>query len=83
MSTKDCLVTVTAFRGIKHTVDVTAESLFEAAILGLAALRKDGWTDGIGRSTMLEVQIQAPVVTHKMSIDQLHRWLEQHDRESG
>ena len=28
-------------------VDVTAESLYEAAALGLALLRKDGWIEGL------------------------------------
>jgi hypothetical protein len=70
-----CRGCLTDFRGVKHSVEVTAESLFEAAILGLAALRQDGWTDGIRRTTMLEVQIQGPVVTHKLSLEQIHHWL--------
>src|SRR6267142_7137768 len=31
--------------GVRHSVEVTADSLYEAAIFGVALLRKDGWAE--------------------------------------
>ena len=38
---RPCLVSFTDSRGVQHSVEVTAETLFEAAALGVALLRKD------------------------------------------
>jgi hypothetical protein len=73
---KVCLITVTDARGIRHTAEVSAESMFEAAVLGLAALKSDEWTERIGPATRLEVKVQAPAVTHVLSVLQIHRWLD-------
>lgn len=72
---KSCRVSVTDPRGVSHTVEVTAESLFEAAAAGLAVLKKDGWTDPVGGATRLQVQVQEPAVTHTVTVLQLERWL--------
>jgi hypothetical protein len=73
---KSCLVTVTDIRGIQHRVEVTAESLYEAGVLGLSALKADGWTGDVGPSTRLEVQVREPAVIHTLSVQQIQRWLE-------
>jgi hypothetical protein len=39
-----CSVGFKSATGISHSVDVEAETLYEAAALGLARLKKDGWT---------------------------------------
>jgi len=67
---------VTDARGSRHSVDVLAESLFEAAALGLKLLRDDGWVDTPGPATRLEVQVTAPAVKHEVTVQQIHRWLE-------
>lgn len=76
MSLQTCSVTLTDARGIRHTVDVTAESLFEAAGLALAAFKKDGWTDPIGPATKLDVEVRHPSVRHSVSVLQIQRWLQ-------
>jgi hypothetical protein len=40
---RTCSVTVADSRGIRHAAEVQAETLFEAAVLGLQILKKDGW----------------------------------------
>ena len=72
---KAAKVTVSDARGVQHTVEVTADSLFEAAALALAALKADEWTEPVGPGTRLEVQVQHPVVVHKLTVKQLERWL--------
>jgi hypothetical protein len=62
--------------GVRHTVEVTAESLYEAAVLGLNVLKKHGWVDPIGPATELQVQVKEPPVTHSVSVSQLKRWVE-------
>lgn len=37
---RSCVVSFTDNRGVQHSVEVTAETLFEAAALGVALLRK-------------------------------------------
>jgi hypothetical protein len=38
-----CIVTVTDLRGIRQSVEVTAETVFEVAARALSALRRDAW----------------------------------------
>lgn len=76
MAARTCLVTVTDMRGIKHVAEVTADTLFEAAVLGLAALKSDEWNGEIGPSTRLEIRVQAPATTHVLSVQQIERWLD-------
>ena len=75
MAGQICVVSVTKAVGIKHAVEVQAESLFEAAALALAALKKEGWTDPIGAATRLEVEVRPPAVRQTVSVMQLQRWL--------
>jgi hypothetical protein len=49
VAARTCIVTVTDLRGIRHSVEVTAESVFDAAARALSALRREAWIDGIGR----------------------------------
>ena len=76
MPVQTCGVSFVDSRGVRHTVDVLAESLFEAAALGLAAFKKDGWTDPVGPATKIEVEVRTPAVRHSVSILQVQRWLQ-------
>ena len=62
-------------RGIRHSVEITAGSLFEAAAVGLNLLRAGDWNDPPTQSTVLEVEVRNPSVTHAVSVQQLGRWL--------
>ena len=74
--TRTCTVTLTDVRGVKHSVDVTAESVFEAAAVALAALRHSQWLDTPARASRLEVAVQPPVVRHIVTVEQVERWLQ-------
>ena len=76
MPPKTCTVTVTDVRGSRHSVEILAESLFEAAALGLKLLRDDGWVEKPGPATRLEIQAKTPEVTHEVTVQQIQRWLE-------
>jgi hypothetical protein len=70
------MVTVIDIRGVRHTAEVTAESLYEAAALGLAALKRDGWSGQVGPATRIDVRVQEPIITHQITVQQIERWLE-------
>jgi hypothetical protein len=71
-----CSVSFKDERGIRHAVEVEAESLFEAAILAVRAFRKAEWIDNVGPAMPLEVEVRAPVIKHTITLIQVQRWLE-------
>lgn len=75
-SAKSCTVSFKAPSGITHSVDVAAHSLYEAAAMGVAALKKDGWVEGLGPATRLVVRVRETGGTHAVTVQQLKRWLE-------
>lgn len=54
---------------------MTAESIYEAAALGVSALKSDGWADAIAPGTELEVQVREPTTCHRLNtVQQIRRW---------
>jgi hypothetical protein len=76
VSLRVCTIGFKAATGISHSVDVEAASLYEAAAMGLARLKQDGWIEGLGPSTKLEITVRDPGSHHTLSVHQLQRWIE-------
>ncbi len=76
MPTRACTVALTDAAGVKHSVEVEAETLFEAAALGLAAMKREQWVEGDGPGATLEISVVQPVVKHSVSVQQVVRWLD-------
>ena len=55
MPVKVCAVSFTDVRGIKHTAEIEAETLYEAAVQGIRRLNQDPWIERIGPATALEI----------------------------
>jgi len=70
-----CTVSFQDHRGIRHSVDVEAETLYEAAIVGTCRLSADPWLEKIGPATLLEIEVRAPSTKHAISLQQVERWL--------
>jgi hypothetical protein len=70
-----CTVSFKSATGISHSVDVEAETLYEAAGMGLARLKKDGWIEGLGPGTRLEIAVREPSTLHSLTVQQLQRWV--------
>ena len=70
---RTCTVSFSGPSGIRHSVDVTAESVYEAAALGVSALRKSGWADAVALGTELEIHVREPP-TSRVRLHQIHRW---------
>src|SRR5439155_23824960 len=49
MAVRTCRVSYCDVRGVEHTVEVTADSLYEAVAQGLRVFHEDTWVDEIGR----------------------------------
>ena len=73
---KTCRVSFKDLEGVRHSVDVTADSVYEAAALALSSLSKSTWVDNVGPGTKLDIQIIEPGVTHMLLVAQLKQWLD-------
>jgi hypothetical protein len=75
-----CAVSFADLRGIRHTVEVQAESLFEAAILAVRTFRGDPrgdpWIEHVGPATVLDIEVREPAAKHTTTMMQVERWLE-------
>jgi hypothetical protein len=75
VAVRECVVSFRDARGIRHSAQVEAESLYEAAVLGVRRLNEDPWLEKIGPATVLEIDVRAPGVSHAISLQQIERWL--------
>jgi hypothetical protein len=72
---RTCLVSFKDHRGITHTTEVQAESLYEAAILGVRVFRAEPWVETVGPTTVLDVEVREPGTRHAITLQQVERWL--------
>ena len=77
-NTRTCRVTCRDVDGVEHSVEVSAESLYEAVALGLCALKASPWVGDIGEgltTITVEVREQA-AVTHQVHMKDFRKWLD-------
>jgi hypothetical protein len=69
VNARTCVVSFVDSGGIRHSVEVAAESLYEAAALAVREFRRHPWTDGMepGAVTRFAVSVKAPATTHEVS----------------
>src|SRR5689334_18480686 len=77
MSARVCIVTFTDPSGVVHSVEVAAESLYEAAALGVAEFRSTGLADAAAPApaTAMTVVVKVPSAEHRVTMQQLKTWL--------
>jgi hypothetical protein len=74
-------VTIEDMNGVRHTVDVTAEMLYEAVALRMAAIRTDDWVSGIAQGlNPVKVRVTNVAVEHEVRLMDFTKWL---DRANG
>jgi hypothetical protein len=62
---------------VTHTVEVTAETLYEAVALGMAAIRTDEWVTGIAQGlNPVKVRVTNVAVEHEVRLMDFTQWLE-------
>jgi hypothetical protein len=59
---------------VRHAAEVSAESLFEAAVLGVRAISEE-WAEEPALGSKIEIEVSAPAVTHEVTLKQLRDWL--------
>src|SRR5687768_5602168 len=75
MAVKLCVVSFADIRGVRHSVEVEAETLYEAAVQGIRRLNQDPWIERIGPATALEIEVREPAAKHMITVEQVERWL--------
>ena len=76
MSFKSCTVVLHDLNQTAHSLDVTAETLYEAVAQALAMLRDHEWVGDIGKGLIaVTVKVRHPDVTHVLKIQDFERWL--------
>ena len=68
-----CIVSFVDTEGFRHTVEVQAESLFEAGVLAIRAFKEHGCPPGY--ASEFEVEIRSPV-KHIVTAKRIQEWLE-------
>jgi len=62
---------------IRHSVDVVASNLYEAAALAIAEFRRCGFTsDAAGPATRLSVAVKQPSTRHEVQWGKVETWIQ-------
>ena len=80
---KVCTVSFQDFEGTRHSVEVAAEILYEAAALALNEFRRRELIDddvAPGLNTRIEVSVKSPTTQHELTVKTLKVWLERSKR---
>lgn len=67
-----CVVSYLDTEGLRHTVEVEAESLYEAAVLAIRTFRQHHCEPG--QVSTLEVEVRSSVI-HTITPRRIHEWL--------
>jgi hypothetical protein len=70
-----CIVSFRGASGIRHSLELEAETLYEAAVIAIARFRQDIWGEAIGTGTILEVEVREPSAKHSLTLQQVEHWL--------
>jgi len=77
MPVRTCRVSCWDAQGVEHTVQVTAQSLYEAVAQTLRVFREDEWSEDANRGPVsVVVTINQPQVEHRVRIKDFENWLE-------
>jgi type VI protein secretion system component VasA len=74
---RKCRVSFTDSEGMTHAVEVVTSTLYEAAALALAELRRCGFADAEpGAAVRFTVSVEAPATTHELPLRKVMAWLD-------
>jgi hypothetical protein len=76
---RSCRVSYQDQEGIRHSVEVTAETLYEAAVLGMKALQ----VERNAPTLTIDVTVKAPETTHTIRTAALSEWLSRTGKSPG
>src|SRR5579872_1403901 len=67
MEVRICRVSFTTTSGIRHSAEIQADSLYEAAVEGIKAISQQ-WGEQPGIITPIEIEIKSPSVRHQVTL---------------
>src|SRR5208283_5563465 len=74
---RTCKVSCFDLKKVKHTVEVSASSIYEAVAQALRIFRDNEWVEDIGRGqTPISVKVKHPEIEHTVRVQDFERWLE-------
>jgi hypothetical protein len=71
-----CVVSFLDTGGLRHSVEVQAEGLYEATVLGLAAFKKHEIELSPNGIHTLDVEVRSSI-THNVPVRKVYQWLQQ------
>ena len=76
MAVRSCKVTCRDAQGIEHSVDVTAETLYEAVAQAWRILGENEWNaEGGRRPSVFVVKVKQPEIEHRVRAEDFEKWL--------
>src|SRR5437879_2685036 len=73
---RTCQVSFTDSENIRHSVEVTASTLYEAAVLAMAEFSRCGFTGSVpGPATQLTVTVKMPTTSPEVQWSKIEVWL--------
>ncbi len=77
MAVRACKVTIQDMEGVTHTVNFTADTLYEAVTLRMAAIRTNEWARGIAQGlNTVKVQVTNVPVEHEVALKDFRECLD-------
>jgi hypothetical protein len=76
MSSRVCKVSFRRMDGAFHSVDVEADTVYEAVLIALSSLSPRERDEGVEASTRVNVQVFEPGPRHIVAVAEVRRWLE-------
>ena len=74
---RTCLVSFTDAENIRHSVEVTAGTLYEAAVMAIAQFRQCAFTaNPPGPAPRLTVAVKLPSTTHEVQWGKVETWIQ-------
>lgn len=78
MSISRCIVRLKDCHGTEHSVEVFAESLYEAVLRGLSRLQVVGWENDTNETVKrVEVEIHQEPTRHIVDVPKLLKWVQE------
>jgi hypothetical protein len=69
----ECVVSFLDIDGLRHTVEVEATTLYEAAVLAICKFNEHGWPPG--DLSRLEIEVRSSI-THTVTPNRVRQWLD-------
>jgi hypothetical protein len=77
MAVRTCRVSCRDTQGVERTVEVTAQTLYEAVAQALRVFREDEWAENPNRGpASVVVTINQPQIEHRVQIKDFEKWLD-------